>query len=188
MSEWVTPKTDWSASQEEGVKGEDFNRIEGNTLYNYNKLMSQTIVFSHTIREGGTIPAFTSVMARTAILIPPGKKLYILRYFGYLSSRTSRLAYSYTPYRIEAGDLVDLSAAETNILLATGSYVDDIGGAFTLIDHKVPSLAAGLVYENNDAPFNHIVNIGFQCAGVGTGGPLGAVADRDSFSYHFHIE
>ena len=35
MSEWQTPKTDWSASQEQGVSGEDFNRIEGNIEYIY---------------------------------------------------------------------------------------------------------------------------------------------------------
>ena len=35
MSTWQAPKIDWHPSNEEGVSGEDFNRIEGNTLYLY---------------------------------------------------------------------------------------------------------------------------------------------------------
>jgi hypothetical protein len=34
---WQAPKTDWDSSQQ-GVSGNDFNRIEGNSLYLYNNL------------------------------------------------------------------------------------------------------------------------------------------------------
>ena len=55
MSIWIYPKTDWHPSNEEGVSGDDFNRIEKNAEYLYDRQerhidISGTV--SHILTEG----------------------------------------------------------------------------------------------------------------------------------------
>jgi hypothetical protein len=53
MSEWETPKTDWSPAVQEGVDADDFNRIEGNTLWLKENLDVQAAVSDAIIRTNG---------------------------------------------------------------------------------------------------------------------------------------
>ena len=90
MSEWQTPKTDWSASQEQGVSGADFNRIEGNAEYLYENTDGFIRLSSSSmspweigvITSGpamGDFIAETAIIQRAPVLIPPSHKVLLMR-------------------------------------------------------------------------------------------------------------
>ena len=77
MSEWQTPKTDWSASQEQGVSGADFNRIEGNIelLYDEQSILKRTWTIAGSLttwQEGGLMQRVLLPEA------PPGFKINLV--------------------------------------------------------------------------------------------------------------
>jgi len=51
---WETPKIDWSSLTSEGVQGDDFNRIEGNTLYLYNQINPEKTALNKDFAGNGT--------------------------------------------------------------------------------------------------------------------------------------
>ena len=87
MSEWQTPKTDWSASQEQGVSGADFNRIEGNIewLYDYTEYLYNRWRTDHFIISGGNVNGWSVNASTTRFFqaitrsVPAGHRIQRLR-------------------------------------------------------------------------------------------------------------
>ena len=64
MSIWIDPKTDWHPSNEECVSGDDFNRIEQNAAYLFNR-------HARHISVSGNVPVLVDIYAAGSTVMQP---------------------------------------------------------------------------------------------------------------------
>jgi len=148
---WITPKIDWHPSNEEGVAGADFNRIEGNIDYIYSRFFKDNLLIS----GGGTgllLSAGAEEITQTIYIALPHNKAVSLRNFrsgGFDTDFTIKVLFDGAP----VGEIFTASAVNSDL----GWYPDftpkDLGGntSGVTVQKKL------LVKIKNNAGFDKVI-------------------------------